>query len=67
MQFSYVFFQVKVPAKAFSASPTREGLLVVMRVHVEGQIVYLMEGLVAYGTFVLLLSAVRKFVVLVIS
>lgn len=37
-----------------------------MRVHVEGQIVDLVEGLVADGTFVLLLAAVGQLVVLVV-
>lgn len=38
-----------------------------MRVHVEGQIVDLVKGLVADGTFVLLLAAVGKLVVLVVA
>ncbi len=44
MQFPYVAFQVKVPAEAFPADPTREGLLVVVRVHVEREVIDLMEG-----------------------
>lgn len=37
-----------------------------MGVHVEGQVVDLVEGLVADGTFVLLLAAVGQLVVLVV-
>ena len=38
-----------------------------MRVHVEGQVVDLVEGLVADGAFVLLLAAVGQLVVLVVA
>lgn len=37
-----------------------------MGVHVEGQVVDLVEGLVADGAFVLLLAAVSQFMVLVV-
>lgn len=37
-----------------------------MGVHVEGQVVDLVEGLVANGAFVLLLAAVGELVVLVV-
>lgn len=37
-----------------------------MGVHVEGQVVDLVEGLVANGTFVLLLAAVGQLVILVV-
>lgn len=37
-----------------------------MGVHVEGQVVDLVEGLVADGTFVLLFAAVGQLVVLVV-
>lgn len=67
MQLSDVLLQVKVAAEAFAAGGAREGLLVVVRVHVERQVVDLMEGLVADGALVLLLSAVRQLVVLVVS
>lgn len=38
-----------------------------MRVHVEGKIIDLMEGLIADITFVRLLAAVRQFVILVVA
>lgn len=38
-----------------------------MRVHVEGQVVDLVEGLVADGALVLLLPAVRQLMVLVVT
>lgn len=67
MQFSDVLLQVKVPAESFAASWAREGLLVIVRVHVERQVVYLVEGLVAYVALKLFLAAVCQFVVLVVT
>ena len=67
MQLPDVFLQVKVAAEALAAGVAGEGLLVIVRVHVEGQVVDLVEGLVADGALVLLLSAVRQLVVLVVS
>ena len=43
-----------------------ETVRVVVRVHVEGEVVDLVEGLVTDGAFVLLLPAVRQLVVLVV-
>lgn len=67
VQFLHVLLQIEVPAKALAAYLTGERLLVVVRVHVERQIVDLMEGLVAHGAFVFLHAAVRQRVILVIS
>ena len=67
VQLSDVLLQVKVPAEALAAGGAGEGLLVVVRVHVEGQVVHLVEGLVADGALELLLPAVRQLVVLVVS
>lgn len=67
VQFPYVLLQVKVPTEAFSTGAAREGFLVVVGVHVERQVVDLMEGLVTNRTFELLLSTVRQFVVFVVS
>lgn len=66
MQFPDVFLQVKVPAEALAAGGAGEGLLVVVRVHVEGQVVDLVERLAADGALELLLPAVRQLVVLVV-
>lgn len=62
-----MFLQVKVPAEAFSTGGTGEGLLVVVRVHVEGEVVHLVERLAADRTLELLLAAVGQTVVLVVS
>ena len=67
VQLPDVLLQVEVAAEAFAAGGAGEGLLVVVRVHVEGEVVDLVEGLVADGALVLFLSAVRQFVVLVVS
>lgn len=66
MQLANVLLEVKVPAEALAARGAGEGLLVVVGVHVEGQVVDLVEGLVADGAFVLLLAAVGQLVVLVV-
>lgn len=67
VQLPDVLLQVKVAAEALPAGVAGEGLLVVVCVHVEGQVVDLVEGLVADGALVLLLSAVGQLVVLVVS
>lgn len=67
VQLPDVFLQVKVPAEALAAGGAGEGLLVVVRVHVESEVVHLVERLAADGTLELLLPAVRQLVVLVVS
>lgn len=67
MQLPDVLLQVKVAAKALTAGGACEGLLVVVCVHVEGEIVDLMEGLVADGALVLLFPTVSQLVVLVVA
>lgn len=67
MQLPDVFLQVKVPAEAFATGGAGEGLLVIVRVHVERQVVHLMERFAADGTLELLLAAVGQLVVLVVS
>lgn len=67
MQLPHVFLQVKVPAEAFPTGGAGEGLLVVVRVHVEGEVVHLVERLAADGTLELFLSAVCQLVVLVVA
>lgn len=67
VQLPDVFLQVKVPAEALPAGGAGEGLLVVVRVHVEGEVVHLVERLAADGALELLLAAVRQLVVLVVS
>ena len=67
VQLPDVFLQVKVPAEALPTGGAGEGLLVVVRVHVEGEVVHLVERLAADGALELLLAAVRQLVVLVVS
>lgn len=67
MQFAHVLLQVEVPAEPFAAYPAGERLFVVVRVHVEGQVVHLVERLVAHGTLICLFAAVRQLVVLVVA
>lgn len=62
-----MFFQVKVPTETFAAGRTGEGFLVVVSVHVEGQVIDLVESFVADATFELLFPAVSQLVVLVVT
>lgn len=67
VQFPDVFLQVKVTAEALAAGGAGERLLVVVRVHVEGEVVDLVKGLAADGALELLLAAVGQLVVLVVA
>jgi len=67
VQFPGVLLQIKVTAESFTTDAAREWLLVVMCVHVKGQVVDLMEGFVAHYTLVGLLHAVCQFMVLVVA
>ena len=62
-----MFLEVEVATESLAAHGAGEGLLVVVGVHVEGEVVDLVEGLVADATLVLLLSAVGELVVLVVA
>lgn len=66
MQLPDVLLQVEVTAEAFPTRGASEGFLVIVRVHVERQVVDLMEGLVADGTLVLLLPTVGQLVVFIV-
>lgn len=67
VQLPHVFLQVEVATKAFAAHVTGEGLFVIVRVHVEGEIVDLVEGFGAHAALVRLFAAVRQLVVLVVA
>lgn len=67
MQFPDVLLQVEVAAKTLATSGAGEGLLVIVCVHVESQVVDLVEGLVADRALVLLFPAMCQLVVLVVS
>lgn len=58
MQFPCMLLQVEVPAKALGADVASERFAIVMRVHVKCEVVYLVEGFIAHGTFVSFLAAV---------
>lgn len=58
VQFPDVLFQVKVSTKPFGTYITCVWFLVIMGMHMERQIVYLMESFVTYAAFVLLFRAV---------
>ncbi|CAL4121134.1 unnamed protein product, partial [Meganyctiphanes norvegica] len=67
MQLTHMLLQVKIPAKAFATYCTLKWLLVIVCVHMECQIINLMEGLITDMTFVCLLARVCEFVVLVVT
>lgn len=67
VQLAHVLLQVKVTAKSLCADFAREGFLIVVRMHVKGKIVHLMESLVAYVALVSFVAAVRQLVVLVVA
>ena len=59
MQFAHVLLEIEVPAEPLPANFARERFLVVMRMHVECEVVDLVERFVADVTFVCLFTAVR--------
>lgn len=67
VQLPCVLLEIEVPAEPFSADAACEGFPLVVRVHVEGQVVDLVEGFVADAAFVRLLPAVGQSVVLVVA
>ena len=62
-----MLFEIKVSAESFTTDGASERFLFLMGVHVECQIVYLVESLVAYVTFIRFLSAMGQTVVLVVA
>lgn len=67
VQLPHVLLQIEVPAESLGADAAGVGLLVVVRVHVEGEVVDLVEGLVADVALVGLFAAVGQLVVLVVA
>lgn len=67
VQLSHVLLQVEVSAEALGADFALKRLLVVVGVHVERQVVDLMERLLTDLTLVSLLAAVGQLVVLVVA
>lgn len=62
-----MLLEVEVSTEALAANLAGEGLFIIVCVHVEGQVVYLMESFRTNGTFVRLFAAVCQFVVLVVA
>jgi len=62
-----MLLEIKVPAESLGTNPTSIRFLVVVRMHVEGEVVHLMEGLVADAALVGLLAAVRQLVILIVA
>jgi hypothetical protein len=66
VQLPHVLLQIEVPAKTFRANLALERLLIIVGVHVERQIIDLMESLVTDRAFVGLLARVCQLVILVV-
>ena len=56
VKFASVFLEVEVPTETFTAVLAGERFGVCVRVHVEREVVHLMERLLAYRTLVLLVG-----------
>lgn len=66
MQLPRVLLQIEIPTETFRTDAAGERLALVVGVHVEGQVIDLMERLVADATLIRFLPAVRQPVVLVV-
>ena len=66
VQLANVLLEVKVPAEALATRGAGERLLVVVSVHMEGEVIHLVESLVADIALELLLPAVGQLVVFVV-
>lgn len=62
-----MLLEVKVSAKALAADLAGEWLFVVVGVHVEGEVVDLVESFRAHCTLISFFAAVRELVILVIA
>lgn len=62
-----MLLEIKVPAEPFSTNAAGERFPLVVCVHVEGQVVDLVEGFIAYAAFVRLFPAMGQSVVLVVA
>lgn len=67
VQFADMFFKVKIPAESLAAFLACKWLLVIMRVHVESEIVHLMESLAADVALEGLLPSVSESVIFIIA
>lgn len=62
-----MLLEVEVSAKALAADLAGEWLFIVVGVHVEGEVVDLVEGFRAHCTLISFFTAVRELVILVIA
>lgn len=62
-----MLLEVEVSAEALAADLTGERFFIVVGVHVEGEVVDLMEGLGADGAFIRFFTAMGELVILVIA
>ena len=62
-----MFLEIEIPAKSLHANLAVVWFLFIVSMHVEGEVIYLVERLRAYATFVRLLLTMRQSVVLIIS
>lgn len=67
VKFSHVLLQIEIPTKPFPADLTSEWFLIVVGVHVEGEVVYLMEGFRTYCTFISLFATVSQFMIFIVA
>ena len=67
MKFSHVFLQIKVSTKPFAAYLTRERLLIIVGVHMKGEIVDLVKSFATDMTLEWLYSSVSETVVLIVA
>lgn len=62
-----MLFEIKIATESFGADLTGEWLLVVVGVHVEGEIIDLMEGFIADRALICFIAAVCQFVILIVA
>lgn len=67
VQFSHMFLEIEVPTETFCTNFAGEWLFVVVCVHMEGEIVHLVKGLVADVALVSLVATVCQFMVFIIA
>lgn len=67
MEFPHVLLEVEIATKSFVTNRTLKGFLFVMGVHVEGQVVDLVEGFIAYVTFIRFFARMREFMILIVA
>jgi hypothetical protein len=62
-----VFLKVKIPAETFTTDWASEGFLLIVGMHVKGQVINLVKSLITDITFVLFFCTMSQFMVFVIT